>query len=201
VRSQIERFYGLESTVVYPPIDTSKYYYNSPEDYWLSVNRISPAKRIREQILAFSDTEEKLIIAGSVDSVFEKYSEEIKSLIQENDNVELIGFVSDAELRDLYANSKGVIHIPQYEDFGIVPVEAMASGKPVIGSAEGGLLETIIDGRTGWLIDPTVEEIRKRISIPSESNYKEDCQSRSERFDKDRFERRMKEEIDTLSYN
>ena len=81
-------------------------------------------------------------------------------------NVELKGFVSDKELIDLYANCLAVVYVPINEDLGYAPQEAATSGKAVIGSNEGGLKETVMNGETGFLIDDvSPEKIAEKIDF------------------------------------
>ena len=74
------------------------------------------------------------------------------------DNIEFLGEVDDKELVELYQNCRTLIFAASQEDFGIVPVEAMAAGKPVIALAEGGVLETVVDGKTGVYFDGATSE-------------------------------------------
>jgi len=190
IRSQVDRFYGLDATVVYPPIDVDKFEYSPHDGYWLSVNRLVPKKRVELQIDAFESTDQELVIVGSVDQMFAEYGNRLKSRIQSLSNVRLEESVSESQLVSLYANSKGILYTPVYEDFGIVPVEAMASGKPVIAVAEGGPLETIQDSRTGWLVPPDYRDIRDKVTHTQDwFEFKENCEERANSFDVDRFER------------
>ena len=153
-RKKIKKYLRRESIVVHPPIDTNRYYYKKNGDFWLSVNRLIPTKRIELQMEAFSKIpDEKLFIVGPVTkslhhSSYYKYLMRIKPK-----NVKLLGSVSSEELIQLYAECKGFITTANDEDFGMTPVEAMASGKPVIAPNEGGYRESIINEVTGELID------------------------------------------------
>jgi glycosyltransferase involved in cell wall biosynthesis len=188
IRSQVDRFYGLDATVVYPPIDVDKFKYSPHDGYWLSVNRLVPKKRVELQIDAFESINQKLVIIGSVDQMFSEHGNRLKSRIRSLPNVRLEESVSESQLVSLYANSKGVLYTPVYEDFGIVPVEAMASGKPVIAVAEGGPLETIQDSLTGWLVPPNSNDIMDIATQQHDwSRFRESCIARANSFDINRF--------------
>jgi glycosyltransferase involved in cell wall biosynthesis len=188
IRSQVDRFYGLDAEVLYPPVDTGEYRFEESGDFWMSVNRLVPKKRVKEQISAFCGTEEELVIVGEIDHKFQSYGEEAKALASESENIHIEGFVSDSELKSLYSKCKGVIYLPHFEDFGIVPIEAMASGKPVIAAAEGGTLETVIDGQSGWLIKPTSKNIQDVITTSfDEDEFREQSQAWVSRFDSSEF--------------
>lgn len=98
---------------------------------------------------------------------------------------------SDDELRELIRGVTATIYIPVDEDFGMSPLESMACGTPVIGVNDGGLKETIIDGKTGILIDPTcsIEGIRNAVKKIHTTNLSPlDCRDRASEFSLERFE-------------
>ena len=203
-KKRIKNFLKREAKVIYPPVDTKKLYYRPAQNYWLSVNRLFAHKRIEIQMQAFSKLpSENLIIVGPYEKArhFKKYVEFIKSIKPKN--VEIKHWVSFDELRHLYANCKGLIATARDEDFGLTPVEAMASGKPVIATNEGGYKETIINDLTGKLIEDidaeklarAVDEIGKNLE-----KYPSVCQQQAEKFDTKVFVQKVKDMInDALS--
>lgn len=135
VQTRIWRTYRRESEVVHPPVDVESFYWKPAEDYFLIVSELVPYKRIDSAVRFFSRSGRRLRIAGA--------GPELKRLGREAArNVEFLGRVPDDELRELYARSRALI-LPGDEDFGITPVEALASGKPVIALGRGGALETV----------------------------------------------------------
>ena len=157
VQNRIQKFLGLESTVLYPPCDIDKFNWVGQEDYYLSTARLTPYKRVDLIIQAFIKLPEKRIIIASTGPDENR----LKQLAEGFDNIQFTGDINDKELKNLIGNAVATIYIPIDEDFGMSPVESMAAGKPVIGSGEGGLLETVIHGETGWLSSPniSVEEL------------------------------------------
>ncbi len=153
-RNRIQKYYQKDARVIYPSLHLSAYYTADPKGYWLSVGRIDKWKRIELQIEAFRQMpDKKLIVAGPV------YPDYVLDIKKAPSNVNFIGAVSEKKLCDLYAHCNGFITTAIDEDFGITPIEAMASGKPVVATKEGGYLETIADGLTGILIGPSIIEI------------------------------------------
>ena len=157
VQNRIHKFLGLESTVLYPPCDVDKFNWMGQEDYYLSTARLTSYKRVDIIIQAFIKLPQKRLIITSTGPDEKK----LKQLAEGFANIQFTGDINDNELKNLIGNSIATIYIPKDEDFGISPVESMAAGKPVIGSGEGGLLETVIHGETGWLSSPniSVEEL------------------------------------------
>lgn len=178
VRSRIIKYYGRkDSTVLGGGVDYNIYKDNGDKKYFLYPSRISPNKRQEFAIRAFNHFKRqlkgyRLIIAGPVsqDKIYYNYYKKITALANSVGDIEIITDASDKKLIDLYANCTAVLYPPLNEDYGLVPLEAMASGKPVIGVREGGIKETIEEDKTGILVD-TVEEMgnamRKVAETPS----------------------------------
>lgn len=142
VKKRIKKYYRRDSKVIYPMVNTKDYYISrAKKDYYLAVGRFTPYKKFDLLVDTFNELPYKLKIVGT--GVEEK---DLKAKAKKN--IEFLGFVSDEMLKDLYANCKALV-FPQVEDFGITPLEAMASGRPVIAYKKGGALETIKENQTG----------------------------------------------------
>lgn len=153
VHERVKKYYRRDSEVVYPPVDIKKFQYKQSENYFLSVQRIEPEKRLEIQIEAFKKLpSERLIVVGGATGPAEAYFAKIRKVAPKN--VDFVESISDEKLIELYSRCKAVIQTNLDEDFGIVPVEAMASGKPCIAVKEGGFTETIVHGKTGILFQP-----------------------------------------------
>ncbi len=201
VKQRIRKFLNRESDVIYPPIDVSKFRYIKCDDFWLSVNRLYPEKRIELQIESFKKLpQERLMIVGGIaeaDHASSYYRKIVKNL---PDNVELLGTISENELIELYSNCKGFLITARDEDFGMTPVEAMASGKAVVGVDEGGCLETVVDDITGFLVHPESQKIVEAINVVSSnpSKYKKKCTEQAQMFNIDKFLEKMRKQIELL---
>lgn len=203
-RSRIRKYLGSDAIVVSPPIDTSRFKFKKSGDYWLSVNRLFHHKRVDIQMRAFSKLpREKLIVVGSYEEsrTFLKYVNYIKKIKPRN--VEILSWVSDEKLRELYSCCKGFITTAINEDFGMTPVEAMASGKPVIACNEGGYRESVINGKTGILIDEinvdklvdAIKKLSKELD-KEPKRYKNACTERAKEFDVKVFMKKIRGEIE-----
>jgi glycosyltransferase involved in cell wall biosynthesis len=135
VRRRIQRAWGRESHVVCPPVAVESFYWRVPEDYYLVVSELVPYKRVDLAVRAFSRLDRPVRVVGR--------GPDFKRLRRmASRNVQFCGHVSDDELRELLAHCRAVL-VPGEEDFGMVPVEALASGKPVIALGRGGALESV----------------------------------------------------------
>ena len=135
VRRRIWKTYRREAVVVHPPVDVDRFEWKPAEDYYLIVSELVAYKRVDVAVALFSRSGRRLRIAGA--------GPELRRLqAMAGSNVEFLGRMSDGALRDLYARCRALL-MPGEEDFGITPVEALASGKPVIAWARGGALETV----------------------------------------------------------
>lgn len=199
-KGRVSKYLDGNATVIYPPVDIEKYYHREPQNYWLSVNRLYYHKRVKMQIEAFSKLpNEKLVIVGCYEDAvhFKDYAKDVMKLKEKTDNVEILSWVSAKELLALYAKCKGFVATAMDEDFGITPVEAMASGKPVVASNEGGYKETVVDGKTGILIDNITTEKLVEAIKDAEKNIKtgfykkEKCLKQAEKFDTKIFVKKL----------
>lgn len=137
VADRVEKYYRRDSSVIFPPVDCSRFSVGAgPEDYYLIVSAFAPYKRIDIAIEAFNSLGLKLKVIGSG-------QDEARLKNMAGPNVEFLGWKSDLEIAEYYRKCRALI-FPGEEDFGIVPLEAMASGRPVIAYGKGGALETIV---------------------------------------------------------
>ena len=146
VSQRIQKYYRRGSIVIYPPIATSEFQVSErQEDYFLLISRLRPYKRVDIAVQAFNKLRIPLKIIGTGEEG-EKLQQMAKS------NIEFLGWVDDTTKRRLLEECRGLIH-PQEEDFGITPLEAMATGKPVIAYRAGGAVETVVQNVTGVLFE------------------------------------------------
>ena len=150
--------------VIYPPSNLTDFQ-NSGYHYFFTASRLDAPKRIDMLIKAYqkADTNIPLKIAGTG----AQYNH-LKALIGEDKNIELLGFVSDIELKAYYANAYAIIFIPKEEDYGLITIEAMSSQKAVITCSDsGGVLEFVQHNKTGIIASPSIEELSRHISFIS----------------------------------
>ena len=143
---QIAKFYRRKSTVIYPPVETARFTGSyKKSNYFLAGGRLIANKRFDIIIDAFNET-------GLPLKIFGKGPEREKLMAKAKPNIEFLGFIPDEDVPRLYGEARAFI-VPQIEDFGIVTVEAMAAGTPIIGLAKGGTAELVISGMTGDLME------------------------------------------------
>jgi glycosyltransferase involved in cell wall biosynthesis len=195
VADRIERFlHRKAAAVVYPPVEVSSYRFRKVGDTWLSVSRLSHEKRIDLLVEAFRQrpAERVLVVGGSQGG--RSKARFVRSL-RPPDNVSFLGEIEESRLRELYADCRGLVATAQDEDFGLAPVEAMASGKAVVAVDEGGFRESVIPGKTGWLVPPTPEAIAAVIGHAVQVDLeamRSACEARARDFDTSVFVKRMK---------
>ncbi|HVH29454.1 MAG TPA: glycosyltransferase [Vicinamibacterales bacterium] len=193
VAGRIGRYYNREATVVYPPVDTD-YFRPGPNvsgGYALVVSALVPYKRIDLAIDACQAAGIPLKIVGTGP---DRPALARRAARRRHDTA-FLGYRSDEEVRELYRAAQ-VVLLPGEEDFGIVPLEAQACGRPVVAYARGGALETVIDGETGFLVEEPApgafaEAIQRASHHPFDATV---IRRHAERFGKERFAH----EIDTV---
>ena len=145
VRHRIAKIYRRDADVIHPPVAVETFAPGIPQDFYLCCSQLVPYKRIDVAVTVFNRLGKKLLVVGE--------GEELQRLRKmAGPTVQILGAQSQEKLRQLYSTCRALI-FPGEEDFGIVPVEAMAAGRPVIAYGRGGVRDTVIDGTTGILYD------------------------------------------------
>lgn len=186
VQRRIHKYYRKPSTVIHPFIDVKKFNPNQArENFYLAIGRLTAYKKFDLVVEAFNHLQLPLKIAG-IGNCLPKLQKMARK------NIEFLGFVSDEKLMQLYARAKALV-FPQIEDFGIVPLEAMASGCPVIAFAGGGALETVKEGQTGiFFKEQTVESLEEALQYFQKKNFSADIiRKRAETFDRSVFDQKI----------
>jgi glycosyltransferase involved in cell wall biosynthesis len=200
-RNRLLKHVGVDSTVIFPAINTNKFKYIAQGDYYLSYTRLEPLKRTQLIFEAFAQMPDKKLIIASGGPLAGWIKEQIK--IRNIQNISYVGMVTDEKLADLVGNCIAGIMIPVNEDAGITQCEIMAAGKPVIGVNEGGLKETVVDGVTGVLIpeNPSLEDFKKAVREMTPEvalRMKEDSIAQAKKFDSEVFFEKLNKELAAL---
>lgn len=187
VADRIERYYGRESHVIYPPVATHDFKWDrTREDFHFVLSELAPYKRIDIAVRAYNELGKRLVIVG--DGSERKHLESIAA-----PNIEFMGRQSFSVLRELMETC-GAFIFPGVEDFGITPVEAQAAGAPVIAFRAGGALETVVENRTGLFFDDqTPQSLAETISEFCPEDFSPlDCRANAERFSVGHFRENLR---------
>lgn len=192
VKDRIKKYYSLESKVIYPPVKTKEFRILSnelknKEKYFLVVSRLVKYKKVEMVIEVFNELGWNLKIIGTG-------REELNLRKRAKNNIAFLGQLTDSELLSYYQNCQAVI-FPQEEDFGIVPLEAQACGRPVIAFWGGGAAETIIDKKTGLFFYPQTKfELKKALLIFEIRKFNShNCRKQAEKFSEEKFIKEFKD--------
>lgn len=191
IQARIKTFYGRDSVVIYPPVDTERFQPTTETgDYFLIVSRLIPYKRVDLAVQAATRLGLPLKVAG-------KGRDLDRLQAMAGPTVEFLGYVPDNALPELMARCKALL-FPGLEDFGIVPVQAQAAGRPVIAFGGGGALDTVIPGKTGELFGTmTVDALAEVMSSFDPARYSADAiRTHALRFDQRVFERELTDYVE-----
>jgi glycosyltransferase involved in cell wall biosynthesis len=152
VAGRIARYYNREAAVLYPPVDTEFFTPGeaAPEPYFLVVSALVPYKRIDVAIAAAERLQVPLKVVGSGPDF-----DRLRAIA--GPSVQFLGALGPPALREIYRRAQALV-LPGEEDFGIAPVESMATGRPVVALNRGGAVETVLHGQTGVLVDDQTAE-------------------------------------------
>lgn len=188
---RIKKYYNKEAVVIYPPVSAEKFYISpKTEKYYLMVGRALPYKRFDIVIQAFNNLELPLKVIG-------KGPEMDKLKKNAKDNIEFLGYLDDKKISDYYSKCQAFV-FPSEEDFGITPLEAMASGRPVIAFRGGGALESVLENKTGLFFNEQTS--RSIIEVVKDFNSDrfdaEEIRKYALGFDKEIFKKKIKEFVE-----
>lgn len=193
IAKKIKRIYNRNADVIYPPVDTQKFsLVSKKEDYYLTASRLVPYKRTDLIVEAFAHMlDKKLIVVGGGPE-----KEKLKTKL--TPNIELVGYQDFENLKEYMQKAKAFVFAAE-EDFGIIVVEAMACGTPVIAGNYGGTTETVIDNKTGILfpeqsVSSIIEAVKRFEKIQNGFDYKA-IREHSEKFSRYKFEHDIKEYV------
>jgi len=180
IKHRLWKYLKRDSVVLYPPIEVNKYKCNGSEDFILFLSRLEPEKRVEESIRACIETGNKIVVAGT--GTLEK---RIREKYGNHPLVDIKGFIDEKEKIDLLSRCKAVIFPAVAEDFGIVPIEALASGKPVITAKTGfppillkrtGIIKSgdITVCKAGIVAGDTVPELKRALELINKYEFDSD---------------------------
>lgn len=188
VAERILRYYGRESEVLHCPADVARFTVGSGAgDYFFIASRLLPYKRIDLAIRAAALAGVKLLIAGTGPA------EDSLRALARGTTTTMLGYIDDARMNDLLGNARAAI-VPGEEDFGLLPLEAAAAGRPAIAFRGGGALETIVEGTTGAFFDEASPESLAAVlrEFDASRYVAEALRQHAERFAPERFIERLR---------
>jgi glycosyltransferase involved in cell wall biosynthesis len=186
---RVRSYFGRESRVVYPPVDTARFHPGASGDHYLVLSELMPHKRIELAVRAFTKLRLPLVVAGDGPD-----ARRLRALA--GPSVRFVGRVSDAEVARLLETCRALV-VTAVEEFGIAAVEAQAAGRPAISVAAGGALETIVDGATGCFWEGGVDELARAVTaFDVDAVDSRECLRSASRFDRSVFRRTLPQEIE-----
>jgi len=196
-RGMMKKYYDRDSVIIHPPVEVSKFHCGESKGYYLFVARLEPGKRTDLAIEAFKRMPDKMLYIEGVGSA----EASLKKLAGDAKNIKFLGRVSTEALIELYSNCTAFIGTSYYDDWSMVMVEAMASGKPCIAVRQGAYVEMVTNGETGALVEGTPEGIMegvKRITPEVAKGMKDNCVKFAMESDVSSFYRNWDKVIDDV---
>ncbi|MFA6090714.1 MAG: glycosyltransferase, partial [Candidatus Gracilibacteria bacterium] len=199
LQNAIRKYLGRESQIIYPPVDTATFIPTTEKgDYYISFSKLSSLKRVARTVEVFREMPDKklLVIYGQNDP----QKEEIMNLGERYANITFLTLTDNNELPKYIAGAIATIFIAKNEDFGMVALESMSCGVPVIGVQEGGIQETVIDGETGILISAEATKtelisVVQKLDRETALIMQDACIKRAKEFSLENFEKIVKEKF------
>lgn len=193
VQNWVKQTYNRDSVVIYPPVSLEHFTFcDDKEDYYVAIGRIVLYKRFDLVVEAFNQLNKRLIVIGDGDQL-----SNLKKIAKEN--IQFTGYLDSAQVNKILSKAKAFIHIG-LEDFGIAPIEAQACGTPVIAYKAGGVLETVVNGKTGILFnEQTPASLINAINEFEQTTFNlSEIRNHAFTFSKERFEAEMRAYVSNL---
>lgn len=195
-QQRITKYYGRESSIIYPFVDLTQFekHKKTKENFYLIITRLVAWKRVDIAVEAFIKNGKNLRVIGEGPEL-----QNLKKMAAGHKNIEILGKISEEEKIQLLCTCSAVINT-QLEDFGIVPLESMAAGKPVIAYGKGGALETVVAGKTGeFFHEQNALSLNNLLNEFDPNKYlMTDCISQARKFDKEAFSLKIKNFVDSV---
>lgn len=199
IARRIKKFWNRDAVVVYPPVDTDRLSVSDEAagDYFVVFSRFVPYKRIDLAISACARLNKKLVVIGSGSQ-----EKELKLLAAscKNADIKFTGRISDSEVKAYLQKCRALIFCAE-EDFGIIPVEAQACGRPIIAFGKGGALETVVNEKTGVFFEEQsvgslVKAIEEFEKLDKENTFNpKKIREHAEKFSAENFRKNLSEQI------
>ena len=193
VQKRIKKYYGRDSVVIGAPVRCNLFNISETDgDYYFVVSRLVKYKRFDLAVQACKELGKKLVVIGDGPE-----REKLEKLAENNENIVFMGRQPDDVVKKYMQECKALL-FPGEEDFGIVPLEVQACGRPVIAYGKGGVLDTVIDGKTGvYFNEQTAESLKEAIIKFEKMKFdKQEIREHAMQFDEEVFRRKIKEFVD-----
>lgn len=188
-QTRIAECYGRDSTVIHPPVAVERFSLGEPEDFFLTVCELIGHKRVDMALEAARRIGAPIKVVGAGKDAPRLHA-------QFGDSAEFLGRIDDDELTSLVSRARALV-ATNVEEFGIAAVEAQAAGRPVIATARGGALETVVDGVTGFLVDPpTPDGFAEAMQAAGERSWDSAAiQAHARTFSTEAFQRKLIDQV------
>lgn len=191
IARRLWKYYKRDAEVIHPPVKLNRYKDHGDDGFYFHLGRLDEEKGIKAVIEAFEKLEKRIIFAGGEGDAG------VVDRIRAVENMEYVGFVSEDEKHDLLGHCRAVVFNGRNEDFGIVPIEANASGKPCLARNDGFPGLYIEDGMNGYLHDGTEESIRTVVDQLETGELAADPRSLTDQFSVAAFQTQLLRSITT----
>jgi glycosyltransferase involved in cell wall biosynthesis len=187
-QARISRYWGRESTIVHPPVDTARFEPGQPQDYYLVLSELMRHKQIDMAVEAFNKLRLPLLVVGDGPD-----GRRLRRMA--GPTIEFAGRVPDDDAAVLLAGCRALV-VTAVEEFGLAAVEAQAAGRPVISVGAGGALETVVEGETGIFWSGGPDELARAVTgFDPDAVDPAACVRSAERFSLGRFRKRLPAEV------
>jgi len=189
-RRRIARYFTRDAEVVHPPVEVERFSPGAVGDHYVVLSELMPHKRIELAVRAFNELRRPLVIIGDGPD-----ARRLRRLA--GPTIRFTGRVTDAEVARLLAGARALI-VTATEEFGIAAVEAQAAGRPVVALAEGGVTESVQEGRTGVFYEQATPEALAAVVAAFDpfSVDPADCVANARRFGRETFAREIRANVD-----